>query len=154
MYVFGNAGTNNTYVANRSELDKWRIVPRMLVDATVRNIEVSIWTFWLPDYSDHISGQTSLFGVKHRSPLLLAPIGVQGIVHPEAESAVAAAAGHVGVPFIMSTASTRSIEAVAKANGSGHRWYQLYWSVCQFYHHSMSSCIKLVALWKAQAELF
>ena len=27
----------------------------------------------------------------------------------------------------MSTSSSRSIEAVAKANGNGHRWFQLYW---------------------------
>ncbi len=32
----------------------------------------------------------------------------------------------------MSTASSRSIEAVAKANGDGHRWYQLYWYVFVF----------------------
>jgi lactate 2-monooxygenase len=31
------------------------------------------------------------------------------------------------VPFVMSTASSRSIEAVGKANGDGHRWFQLYW---------------------------
>ena len=35
--------------------------------------------------------------------------------------------------MIMSTASTRSIEAVAKANGDGHRWYQLYWYASIFY---------------------
>lgn len=71
--------------------------------------------------------QTTIFGVRYRAPLFLAPIGVQGIVHPDAELASAAAAGQVGVPYIMSTASSRSIEAVAKANGSGPRWYQLYW---------------------------
>lgn len=36
----------------------------------------------------------------------------------------------VGVPFIMSTASTRPPEEVAEANGEGARWYQLYWCVC------------------------
>lgn len=35
----------------------------------------------------------------------------------------------VGVPFIMSTASTRAPEEVAEANGDGARWYQLYWCV-------------------------
>ncbi len=37
------------------------------------------------------------------------------------------------MPFILSTASTRSIEAVAKANGDGHRWYQLYWYAFSLY---------------------
>jgi lactate 2-monooxygenase len=59
--------------------------------------------------------------------VILAPVGVQGILHKDGELATARAAGTVGVPMIMSTASTRSIEAVAKANGDGHRWYQLYW---------------------------
>ena len=50
-------------------------------------------------------------------------VGVAGIIHTDAELA----AETVGVPFIMSTAATRSIEEVAQANGDGHRWYQLYW---------------------------
>ena len=44
---------------------------------------------------------------------------MQGILHPEAELASARAAGSLGVPFIMSSASTRSIEEVAQANGEG-----------------------------------
>ncbi|KAF8260928.1 FMN-dependent dehydrogenase-domain-containing protein, partial [Lactarius quietus] len=58
------------------------------------------------------------------SPVLLAPVGIQAILHKEGELATARAASSVGVPLIMSTASTRSIESVAKANGDGHRWYQ------------------------------
>ena len=46
---------------------------------------------------------------------------------PDGEEASAAAAAKVGVPYIMSTASSTSIEDVAKANGDGVRWYQLYW---------------------------
>ncbi|EIN12180.1 oxidoreductase [Punctularia strigosozonata HHB-11173 SS5] len=109
MYTFGSAGTSSTERANRKAFETWRIVPRMLRDATVRNIE------------------TTIFGVKHPSPLFIAPIGVQGMVHPDGELATARAAQALGVPFIMSSASTRSIENVAEANGSGHRWYQLYW---------------------------
>lgn len=77
------------------------------------------------DIGSHL--QTTIFGVKYPSPLLIAPIGVQGIVHPDAELASARAAAKLGVPIVMSTAATRSIEAIAEANGSGHRWYQLYW---------------------------
>ncbi|KIP02707.1 hypothetical protein PHLGIDRAFT_32097 [Phlebiopsis gigantea 11061_1 CR5-6] len=111
LYVFGSAGNCSADRWNRSELERWRIVPRMLRDATVRNLD------------------TTLFGVKYRSPLIVAPVGVQGIVHPDGEIASAAAAKEVGVTYVMSTASTRTIEKVAEANGSGHRWYQLYWPV-------------------------
>lgn len=57
----------------------------------------------------------------------MAPIGVQGIFSAEGELAAARAAKNLGVPLIMSTASSRSLESVAKENGDGHRWYQLYW---------------------------
>ena len=71
----------------------------------------------------------TLFGVTLPSPILLAPIGVQGLFMQEAELAPARACQALKVPYIMSTAATRSIEEVAEANGDGHRWYQLYWSV-------------------------
>jgi lactate 2-monooxygenase len=71
--------------------------------------------------------QVTIFGVKHPSPLFIAPVGVQGIWHADAELATARAAKNVGVPFILSTAASRSIEEVARANGDGYRWYQLYW---------------------------
>ncbi|RDB14649.1 putative lactate 2-monooxygenase PB1A11.03 [Hypsizygus marmoreus] len=109
MYAGGSAGTNSTYRANRKALDKYAIIPRMLVNATVRSLE------------------TTIFGVKYPSPIFIAPIGVQGIFHGDAELAPARAGQKLGVPFIMSTASSRSIEEVGKANGDGHRWYQLYW---------------------------
>ncbi|KIK79244.1 hypothetical protein PAXRUDRAFT_834201 [Paxillus rubicundulus Ve08.2h10] len=110
MYTFGSAGTYSTDVANKRAIDSWKIVPRMLVGATNRTLE------------------TTIFGVRYPSPLFVAPIGVQGILHADGELASARAAGNVGIPYIMSTASTRSIEDVAQANGpNGHRWYQLYW---------------------------
>ena len=40
MYVSGSAGTNSANAGNLEELAKWRIVPRMLRDATVRSLEV------------------------------------------------------------------------------------------------------------------
>lgn len=128
MYAFGSAGTGSTYRANMRALQRYKIVPRMLIDASVRNLEVnSSLCLAQPCCSPRI--QTTIFGVKHTSPLIIAPIGVQGIFHADGESATARAAKKLGVPFIMSTASTRSIEELARENGNGHRWYQLYWSV-------------------------
>ena len=40
LYVFGSAGNCSADRWNRSELEKWRIIPRMLRDATERNLEV------------------------------------------------------------------------------------------------------------------
>ncbi|KAJ7599927.1 oxidoreductase [Mycena floridula] len=109
MYANGNAGTWATYNGNLRAFQKYTIIPRMLVDASKRNLE------------------TTIFGVKHSGPIFMAPIGVQGIFTAEGELAPARAARALGVPFILSTASSRSIEEVAEANGDGHRWYQLYW---------------------------
>jgi isopentenyl diphosphate isomerase/L-lactate dehydrogenase-like FMN-dependent dehydrogenase len=68
-----------------------------------------------------------LFGQKYDHPLIMAPVGVQGIFHEDKETGLAGACGEVGVPYILSTASTSSIEDVATANKDGKRWYQLYW---------------------------
>ncbi|KAI8986151.1 FMN-dependent alpha-hydroxy acid dehydrogenase [Trametes punicea] len=108
-FVFGNAGSGETYRNNRAAFKKWQIVPRMLRDVTERTIE------------------TTLFGVKHPSPLVIAPLGVQGILHADGELATARAAAKLGIPMVVSCAASRSIEAVAKANGDGPRWFQLYW---------------------------
>jgi lactate 2-monooxygenase len=63
---------------------------------------------------------------------------VQVILHKDGELATASAAANVGVPFVLSTASSRSIEAVAEANSNGHRWYQLYWYVSHPPDHTPS----------------
>ncbi|CDO72214.1 hypothetical protein BN946_scf184970.g66 [Trametes cinnabarina] len=110
-FVFGNAGSGETYRNNRAAFTKWQIVPRMLRDVTHRSID------------------TKLFGVTHPAPLIIAPLGVQGILHADGELATARAAAKLEIPMILSGASSRSIEAVAQANGDGHRWFQLYWPI-------------------------
>ena len=66
-----------------------------------------------------------MFGKREPVPIAIAPVGVQQILNPDGELASAAAAAREGVPYIMSTASSTSIEDVAKANGDGTRWYQV-----------------------------
>jgi isopentenyl diphosphate isomerase/L-lactate dehydrogenase-like FMN-dependent dehydrogenase len=68
-----------------------------------------------------------LFGATLPAPILLAPIGVQEIVRPEAETEVARAAASVGIPYILSTVSSHSMESVAGVSGASVRWFQLYW---------------------------
>ena len=109
-YVVGNAGTGETGRKNREAFKKWSILPKRLVE-----------TNGLPDLSTKVLGQRFPF------PICVAPVGVQCIFNPDGERASAAAAARDGVPYIMSTASSTSIEDVAKANGDGVRWFQLYW---------------------------
>jgi len=93
-----------SFVTNISQ-----IIPRMLRDTNRRDLSVK------------------LFGETYETPILIAPVGVQSIFHKDGEVGVAEAAAELDVPFILSTAASSSIEEVAKANGNGRRWYQLYW---------------------------
>ncbi|MFD4676916.1 lactate 2-monooxygenase [Lentzea sp. NPDC058450] len=108
-YVAGGAGSGATVRANREAFDRVRIVPRMLTNATERHLGVSVLGTELP------------------APVMLAPVGVQSILHPDGELATARAAAELGVPMVLSTASSHTIEEVAEASGEGPRWYQLYW---------------------------
>jgi lactate 2-monooxygenase len=108
-YVWAGAGTEDTVDANVEAFRRHRIVPRMLRDVFARDLSTTILATAMP------------------APLLLAPIGVQAIVHPDGELATARAAAAVGAPMIVSTASHFSLEEVAEAGGEAPRWFQLYW---------------------------
>lgn len=108
-YVAGAAGSEGTARANRAAFDRWRIVPRFLRDVSVRN------------------QATTVLGTTMPAPVILAPVGVQGIVHPDAELAVARAAASLGLTMALSTVSSYRMEEVAAAGGDTPRWYQLYW---------------------------
>ena len=75
----------------------------------------------------HRDLRVELFGQKLESPLLIAPVGVQTVFHRDKELGVAEVATEIGVPYVLSTASSASIEDVAKASGDGVRFFQLYW---------------------------
>lgn len=108
-YIQGGAGLGETIRANREAFDEWRIVPRMLRDVSERSLERTV------------------LGTKLAAPVLLAPIGVQTVAHPDGELASARAAAHVGVPLIASTAASHTIEQIAEQAGEQSCWYQLYW---------------------------
>lgn len=57
----------------------------------------------------------------------MAPVGVQTLFHEDKEIGLAEICAETGVPYILSTASSSTIEEVAAANGNGKRWFQLYW---------------------------
>ncbi len=108
-YVFAGAGSEGTIDANREAFGRFRIVPRMLRDVAARDLS------------------TTILGTTMPAPLLLAPIGVQKVVHPDGELATARAAASLGLPMIASTASAFSLEEIAEASGEAPRWFQLYW---------------------------
>ncbi|MCS7208059.1 MAG: lactate 2-monooxygenase [Fimbriimonadales bacterium] len=116
-YVAGSAGTESTAAANRRAFESWHIVPRFL-----RNVSERDWSL-------------ELLGHRYPVPIYVAPIGVQGIIHPEGELATARACARLGIPFVLSTVSSYSIEQVAEATGDAPRWFQLYWSR----HHEVAA---------------
>ena len=106
-YIAGGAGSESTMRANLEAFERRRLRPRMLTGNSERDISVEI------------------LGTKSPAPFLLAPIGVLSIAHPEGELAVARAAAATGVPIVLSSAASHSIEEVAEVGPP--RWFQLYW---------------------------
>jgi L-lactate dehydrogenase (cytochrome) len=69
--------------------------------------------------------RTELFGHTYDAPFGIAPIGLQGLIWPNAPEILAKAALRHNIPFILSTVTTASIERIG-ALTEGRFWYQLY----------------------------
>ena len=108
-YIAGGAGSEATMRANLEAFERRRLRPRMLAGHRERKLSVEV------------------LGTRSRAPFFLAPIGVLSIAHVEGELAVARAAAATGVPMILSSAASHSLEDVAAAGGDAPRWFQLYW---------------------------
>ena len=108
-YVAGGAGSEDTVRANLDAFRRHRLVPRYLRDVSLREMSVELLGTRLPARSCR------------------PPIGVLGILHKDAELAVARAAAPMGVPVVLSTLSSTPMEQVAEAMGDAPRWFQLYW---------------------------
>jgi lactate 2-monooxygenase len=109
-YVAGGAGMEETVRENRAAFERWRIVPRMLRDVSVRETAIDV------------------LGTPLTSPFVLCPIGVLEMAHRDADLAVARAAAAEGIPFVFSNQASRRMEETARAMGDAPRWFQLYWS--------------------------
>lgn len=66
-----------------------------------------------------------LFGQKYAAPFGIAPLGLTGIVWPNASLMHARAAKKANIPYVLSTLSTSSIEDAA-ACAEDNFWFQLY----------------------------
>lgn len=106
-YIDGAAEDERTLAANSAGFAKLEFKPRILRD--VSDLDTSI----------------TLFGQKRATPVLFAATGFTRIADAQGELAVARAAARAGIPYGLSTLSTRSIEEVA-AVSDGPKWFQVY----------------------------
>lgn len=84
--------------------------------------------FLEPRYLEEIGDidmATELFGVEYSAPFGVAPIGLQGLIWPNAPEILAKAAAKNRIPYTLSTVSTSSIERIAEL-ADGMAWFQLY----------------------------
>jgi (S)-mandelate dehydrogenase len=106
-YVEGGAEDEATLRHNREAFAGLRFVPQTLIDTSGRSLA------------------TSLFGRPCAAPLAIAPTGLNGMLHPDGDLALARAAASFGIPYTLSTLSTTRLEDVA-AKAGGRLWMQLY----------------------------
>ncbi len=106
-FVDGGSEREITLRANRGDFESIFFNPRTLAD--VSNVEMA----------------TTLLGKPQSMPLVIAPTGLAGIVRVEGDVAIARAAEAAGIPYILSTTASHSIEQVAGGAG-GNKWFQLY----------------------------
>ncbi|MGN0020828.1 MAG: alpha-hydroxy-acid oxidizing protein [Sphingobacterium hotanense] len=77
----------------------------------------------------HVAGDidmsVNLFGRTYAAPFGISPIGLQGLMWPNAPEILAKAAAKHDIPYTLSTVSTSSIERIAEVS-DGKAWFQLY----------------------------
>jgi L-lactate dehydrogenase (cytochrome) len=106
-YIDGAAEDERTLAANQRAFERVGFRPRVL-----RGLE-------------KVEIDSTILGRPVAYPLVLAPTGFTRIADPEGELAVARAAARAGLPYTLSTLSTRSIEEVREVS-DGRLWFQVY----------------------------
>ncbi len=69
--------------------------------------------------------ETEIFGQTYAAPFGIAPIGLQGLIWPGSPEILARAARDAGLPFVLSTVGTASLERIAEVS-EGTAWFQFY----------------------------
>jgi len=69
---------------------------------------------------------TTILGRRAAMPAVLGPTGFTRMMHAAGESAVARSAGRAGIPYVLSTLGTTSVERLADEARGTERWFQLY----------------------------
>lgn len=106
-YFRSGAWGEVTLRENREAWERLRLHYRVMVDVSRRSLERPI------------------LGVPAALPIVVAPTALHAMAHPDGECASVRAAGRAGVPFVLSSLSTTSVEDVCAAAG-GPVWMQLY----------------------------
>src|SRR5262245_26911069 len=107
-FAAGGADDEITLDDNIAAWQRLRLRPRMLRDVT------------------RIDTGTTVLGARIAAPLMVAPTGRHRLFHPEGERATARGAAAAGVPYVMATISTATIEEVATVRRAAPHWFQLY----------------------------
>jgi len=106
-YIDGGAEDERTLAANQAAFAAVSYQPRVL-----RGLGA-------------VETASTILGRPLAYPLVLAPTGFTRIADAEGELAVARAAERAGLPYTLSTLSTRSIEEVRSVS-AGRLWFQVY----------------------------
>ena len=106
-YFAGGANDEITLRENHQAFDRIKILPRVLVDVSTRD------------------PSTTVLGKKISFPVMIAPMALQKMAHPDGEVAAARASGATGTIMILSTLASSTIEEVAAA-ATAPLWFQLY----------------------------
>ncbi|WP_371420756.1 alpha-hydroxy-acid oxidizing protein [Tardiphaga sp.] len=110
-FVSGGAGDEWTLRENRRAFEDFPIMPRMLSGVDAKSVDL----------------KTRLLDLDLPFPIIVAPMGVHGVVHEQGEVATAAGAGAAGTLYQCSGASNRTMEEIARAT-SGPKWFQIYFN--------------------------
>ena len=107
-YIDGGAEDEITLTWNAASFRDLEFKPRVLRDVT------------------RVSTATEILGSPASLPLILSPTGFTRIAESHGELAVARAAERMGIPYTLSSLSTRSIEEVRHAAPWADLWFQVY----------------------------
>ncbi|MBV8975028.1 MAG: alpha-hydroxy-acid oxidizing protein [Sinobacteraceae bacterium] len=106
-YVESGAEDEMTISGNREALRRLRLLPQTLVNTSGRQL------------------RSTILGRPANAPLVIAPTGLNGLLHRDGDVILARAAAQLGIPYTLSTVSTTLLEEVASRAG-GRLWMQLY----------------------------
>lgn len=106
QFVAGGADDHVTLDDCRAAFNRWRLVPRVMQGIAEASLA------------------TTVLGHPLSMPVLVAPMGLHGLMHGEGEVATAGAARRAGVIFTLATSSSRTIEEAAAPAGTF--FYQVY----------------------------
>jgi len=106
-YLEGGCNEELNLYRNESDFDNIYLKPRYLQE------------------TGDIDMSTEIFGIRYKAPFGISPIGLQGLMWPNAPEILAKAAAKNGIPYTLSTVSTSSIERIAEVS-EGTAWFQLY----------------------------